>query len=158
MKNETIKLLAAQMDAPPDEIIDMDKALCEHEADMPDSLREALDKCVTECGVILADDTLAFGVKMGYVFTHIAQAIARSTGVPQSQVFMGAARQCLEYERIEAIQEAVADLISGIEGNRHGEAPSCPECDEQARWCIHHECWECPNPACIHDGEIESGE
>jgi hypothetical protein len=155
MNNETIKLLAAQMDAPPDEIIDMDKALCEHESHMPDELREALDKLVTECGAILSDDALSYGVKLGYIFTHIAQGIARSTGVPQSAVFMGAAKQCLEYERIESIQEAVMDLISGID---RGEAPKCPECEADARWCIHHQMWECPNPICSNEDEIESGE
>jgi hypothetical protein len=159
MKNETIKLLAAQMDAPPDEIIDLDRSLCEHEADMPDSLREALDKTVTECAAILSDETLAFGVKLGYVFTHIARGIASSTGVPQSHVFMGAAKQCLEYERIESIQEAVIDLLEGnIPEIMRDDPPFCPECDSQARWCNHHRCWECPNPTCIHDGEIERGE
>jgi len=155
MNNEALRLLAEQMDAAPDEIIDLDKTLCEHEAQMPDRLRDALNKTVTDCAAILSDDTLAFGVKLGYVFTHVAQSIALSTGVPQSSVYMGAAKQCLEYERVEAIQEAVIEMISAIDS---GEAPSCPECESEARWCIHHTRWECPNPLCINDGEIESGE
>jgi hypothetical protein len=79
------------------------------------------------------------------VFTHVAQSIAISTGVPQSQVFMGAARQCLEYERIEAIQEAIMNVVEGIEG---GDVPACPECGERTRYCTHHEQWECYDPTC----------
>lgn len=148
MNNEVVTILTGHMGLPPDDLISLDKAYHEAEAEAehdPEKIA-VLEFTFGEMATVLMDESLSHTIRIGFVLSTAALAQAALSNIPLTQIYANLTKAAIEAETQRVVRAKLYELLN---------APNCPECGISAAWCASHEVWECRNIDCPHTGAIE---
>lgn len=115
MNNESLRILVGAMEVSPDELIDTDRDFIENDAGMPAETQEFVQEHMANIRAILADDSLAVGVSLGYVISTAVMIVAKCSGCAISDVHGGMLRRAVAIEQKLVMQQFLNSLFQGDE-------------------------------------------
>jgi hypothetical protein len=169
MNNEVLRILAGQMDAPPDDLLSIDRDFNEREKHMPDEDKEFSDGMIADIRTILNDESLSIGIRLGFVISSCGITISKLAGQLPSHIYKDLYEQSMHQEREHIAGEVARQIgqmfglefqvipinLDDLDSPDPANAPQCEICDEKGAWCMHHRRWECFNQDCPFVGEIK---